>query len=133
MNTEQILESECQSIVDAFYSYLISDSDGEILSKVIRDLFINAGITDWKDVAFILDGIEEKYFPDDTYFRSEQYENKFYQIIPIGEIEIEKDMIDKDCLDEWYVDKELAYYTLSAVTIVYDIDKIKEAISDYLS
>ena len=133
MNTEQILQLEADNVVDCFYSYLLKESDGDMLCDELKGLFLDAGIKDFGDIAFILDGIEEKYFADHTYFRSEVYGNEIYQIIPVGEIEVYWDEIDKACQDDFVKSGEYGYTTLPAVTIVYNIGKVKEAITDYLA
>lgn len=130
MNTEQIIDSEVESFIDCFYGYLIKEGMHEKMPEAMKPLFrdIEPG-----DIAYILGGIEERYFADHTYFTSEVYENEVYWAIPYGEIEVEKDEIEKDDLDDWCISGEYAYNTLPAVTVVYNLDKVKQAIKEFKS
>lgn len=129
MNTEQIIQSELDSFVDAFYSYLIKEGNGKILPEELKKLFCGIEI---ENISFILDGLEEKYFADYTYFRSETYEDEIYCSIPFGEIEIEKEYIDENCLDDFFCnDDGLCYHDIPAITIVYNQNKVIDAICDY--
>ena len=119
MNTEQIIKSNVESFIDCFYGYLIKEGMHDTMPEKLKELFI--GI-DPDNIAFILDGIEDSYFADHTYFRSEQYKNKIYWAIAYGEIEEDITSIDADCIDDWCINDNYAYQPLPAVTIVYDID-----------
>ena len=78
---------------------------------------------------FILDGTEDKYFADFTYFRSEQYDNKVYWAIAYGEIEEEKQYVKDN--EDFVIVGDYGYLAIPAITIVYDIDKVKQAIADH--
>jgi len=130
MKTEDIIQNEVDSFMDAFYCYLIKDGMYQDMPESLKVLFKDINED---DISYILDGIEEEYFDDYTYFRSEVYDNEVYWAIPYGEIEVEKDLIDKADLDDWSVNNrnEYAYYSLPAITIVYDLDKVRQAIEDF--
>lgn len=132
MNTEQIIQHELDSFADAFYGWLIHESDGELLSDTLRQLFIDAGVDDWRNVAFILDGLEATYFADYTYFRSENYDGRHYMSIPFGEIEVEWSAIDDDSKEDFAKNGEYGYHAIPAITFVYDLETVKTAIADYL-
>ena len=128
MKTKQIVQSELDSFMDCFYSYLIKEGMSEQMPEELKALFV--GI-DPDDIAFILDGTEDRYFADYTYFRSEQYGKQICWAIPYGEIEVPKDEIDPEELDDWTINGDYAYQGLPAISIYYDIDKVKEAIEDW--
>ena len=130
MKTEQIIQSNLDSFMDCFYGYLIKEGMYSTMPDVLKKLFV--GIEP-SDIAFILDGTEDKYFADYTYFCPEQYDNKVYWAIPYGEIEEEAQYIDKNEIDDWTINGQYAYQVLPAITIVYDLDEVKKAIENYNS
>jgi len=129
MTTEQIVESQIDSFMDCFYGYLIKEGMYNQMPDALKKLF--AGINP-EDIAFILDGIETKYFADYTYFISEEYKGDIYWAIPYGEIEVPEDEIDKDEIDNWCISCGYGYQTLPAITICYNLETVAKAIDEWL-
>lgn len=128
MTTEQIVQSEIDSFMDCFYGYLIKDGYWEKMPQPLKALF--DGISP-KDIAFILDGEEERYVADYTYFVSEQYGDEVCWAIPYGEIEIPKDEVPDAEQDDWIINGDYAYQTLPAISIYYNLAKVQQAITDW--
>jgi len=129
--TEDVVQAEMDQYMDAFYGYLLNESNYELLPDVIRDMFHNLTHNYKFDLAFALDGEEEEYFADYTYFLGAQYANKAYVSIPIGEIEIEKahyDSLTEESKQDWTVNGDYAYHVVPAITIVYDLEHLKEIV-----
>lgn len=130
MKTEDIIQTAVESLMDSFYGNLGNDESLEMLiPDCILNIFKDLIEQDKNfDLSFTLEGEEDEYFADYTYFRSEEYNGKIYVSIPYGEIEIEKqtyDSLNDDDKHHWIVAGNYAYTNLPAVTIVYDSDRLR--------
>lgn len=124
LNTEMFLESELESLEEYLHGYCenplenASDDLKEILAPLEDDRFN----LQWAlETAFSYGVMESGFAPIE----------EASLVLPIGEIEVETALLDEDCLDDWVVQGELAYYAVNAAVFYYDLEKLKEFVADW--
>ena len=120
MTTEQILESEKDSLLDYLFSYC--DNPLETASQDIKDLLADK---DTQDQRYIL---ESCYV--NSFFHGTVPGNSESSIwLDVSEIEVPADIIEPDESDDFTISGDCAYlYIGYGLSVFFDIDKMIETV-----
>ena len=126
ITTEQILEQESLSLVDAVYSHLIQE--GLELPSWLEKLAEEYKL-DSSDLAFILSGLETSYGFIDIFAATADDIT-----LEVGEIEIEREEykeLPEAAQEDWALSDNYAYYLVGMFHIRYDKEQVEQAIADW--